>query len=223
MKILALADDEYGRRIVDWIGKNSPDDWEIATLGLDVDLPQIVDYPEEFLPDEIPAADLILFLIQNSRKIELLPSIAKKSGAKAVIVAVDGLWLQPGLMKQIERELEIPSVFARTFCTLVKQGNPLIDEFATHFGMPEFEIEAENGIIKKVTVKRGAPCGCSYFIAENLPGTKVEEAAVKAGMLHHNYPCMASMEFDKVTGDTLLHLSAHNAVNVVERALKKLD
>ena len=221
MKILVLADDEYGRRILNWVRDNGPDDWEFESMSLDVDLPQLIDNPLEFLPDEIPSADLILFLIQNSRKIELLSSIAKKSGAKAAIVAVDGLWLQPGLRRQIEKELSIPFAFPRTFCTLVKQGNPLIDEFARHFGMPEFEIEVEDGIVKKVNVTRNAPCGCSSFIAENLPGTKVEEAAVKAGMLHHNYPCMASMEFDKVTGDTLMHLSAHNTANAIERALKK--
>lgn len=221
MKILALADDEYSRRIVNSIEKNSPDSWDISTLSLDIDLPEIVDNPEEFLPTEIPNADLILFLIQDSRKIELLHLLAKRSGAKAAIVAVDGLWLQPGLRRQIEKELSIPSTFPRTFCTLVEQGNPLIDEFATHFGLPEFEIEVENGIIKKATVTRDAPCGCAHFVAKNLPGTKVGEAAVKAGMLHHNYPCMASMEFDKVTGDTLLHLSAHNTANAIERALKK--
>jgi len=221
MKILALADDEYGNRIVSWIKKNCSATWEISTLSLDVNLPEIVDYPEEFLPAGIPATDLVLFLIQNSRKVELLPAIARKSNAKAVIVAVDGLWLQPVLRRQIEKELEIPAVFARTFCTLVGDGNPLVDEFAQYFGMPEFEINVEDEIIKNVIVKRGAPCGCSHFIAENLLGTKAEDAAVKAGMLHHNYPCMASMEFDKLTGDTLLHFSAHNTAKVVERALKK--
>ena len=223
MKILVLADDEYGRRIVSWIGKNSPDSWDIFTLSLNIDLPDIVDNPEEFLPQEIPDADLILFLIQDSKKIELLPPLAKRSGAKAAIVAVDGLWLQPGLRRQIEGELEIPSAFPRTFCTLVEQGNPLIDEFARHFGLPEFEIEVENGIIKKATVTRDAPCGCASFVAENLPGTKAEDAPIKAGLLNNNYPCMASMEFDSTTGDTLLHFSAHNTANAIERALKKVD
>jgi len=223
MKILALADDEYGNRIVNWVKKNCPDSWELSTLSLDVDLPELIDYPEEFIPAEIPVVDLVLFLIQDSRKIELLPSLARKSNAKAVIVAVDGLWLQPGLRRQIEKELEVPSVFARTFCTLQGNGNPLIDEFAEFFGMPEFEIEVDGTIIKKVTVKRGAPCGCSHFIAEHLPGTRVEDAVTKAGLLHHNYPCMGSMEFDKLTGDTLLHFSAHNAAKAVERALKKYD
>ena len=223
MKILALADDKYGERIISWIEEHGPASWKLSTLSLDIELPDIVDNPEEFLPPEIPDTDLILFLIQNSRKIELLPLLAKRARARAAIVAVDGLWLQPGLRRQIEKELQIPVAFPRTFCTLVKQGNPLIDEFARHFGLPEFEIEIENGIIKNVTVTRDAPCGCASFVAENLPGTKVENAAVKAGMLNQNYPCMASMEFDSTTGDTLLHFSAHNTANAVERALKKLD
>jgi len=222
MKILALADEEYGRRIVNWVTEHGPANWEINTLTLNVDLPDIVDNPEDFLPKEIPDADLILFLIQDSKKIELLPPLARRCGAKAVIVAVDSLWLQPGLRRQIEKELQIPSTFPRVLCTLVEQGNPLIDEFATHFGLPEFEIEVENGIIKKVTVKRDTPCGCATFVAENLPGTKAEDAAIRAGLLNNNYPCMASMEFDKVTGDTLLHFSAHNTANAVERAIKRI-
>ena len=223
MKILTLADDKYGERIVSCMVRNSPDSWDISTLSLNIELPDIVDNPEEFLPLEIPATDLILFLIQDSKKIELLPLLAKKAGAKAAIVAVDGLWLQPGLRRQIEEELQIPSVFARTFCTLVGNGNSLIDEFAAHFGLPEFEIEVEDGIIKNVTVKRDTPCGCASFVAENLVVTKVEDAQIKAGLLNNNYPCMASMEFDSTTGDTLLHFSAHNTANAVERALKKLD
>ncbi|MBU4202270.1 MAG: hypothetical protein KKB85_03885 [Candidatus Altiarchaeota archaeon] len=223
MKILALADDKYGERIVSWITEHGPANWDLSTLTLDIELPDIVDNPGEFLLDEIPNADLILFLIQDSKKIELLSPLVKRAGAKAAIVAVDGLWLQPGLRRQIEGELEIPSAFPRTFCTLVEQGNPLIAEFARHFGLPEFEIEVEAGIIKKATVTRDAPCGCASFVAGNLPGTKAEDAAVKAGMLNQNSPCMASMEFDSTTGDTLLHFSAHNTANAVERALKKLD
>jgi hypothetical protein len=37
----------------------------------------------------------------------------------------------------------------------------------------------------------------------------VDEAEEKAGLLHHHYPCQASMGIDSDYSDTLMHVSGH--------------
>ncbi|TET48866.1 MAG: hypothetical protein E3J64_10410, partial [Anaerolineales bacterium] len=54
-----------------------------------------------------------------------------------------------------------------------------------------------------------ALCGCARCAAESLVGASVDEAAEKAGLLHHHYPCLASMGKDPDFGDTLMHISGH--------------
>jgi hypothetical protein len=44
----------------------------------------------------------------------------------------------------------------------------------------------------------------------------VDEAEHKAGMLHHHYPCLASMNQDADYQDTLMHISGH----LVREAIK---
>jgi hypothetical protein len=47
-------------------------------------------------------------------------------------------------------------------------------------------------------------------VAQGLIGVHVDEAEEKAGLLHHHYPCMASMVKDiDFNMDTLMHASGH--------------
>ena len=68
---------------------------------------------------------------------------------------------------------------------------------------------------------REAPCGNTRYIAERLVGVPVGEAAERAGLLHHYYPCWGGMGVDPVHGThTLLHVAAKMAQQAVERSLK---
>ncbi|MCS6907346.1 MAG: DUF166 family protein, partial [Anaerolineales bacterium] len=44
---------------------------------------------------------------------------------------------------------------------------------------------------------------------QGLVGVAVEEAQEKAGLLHHHYPCLASMGVDSDFSDTLMHVSGN--------------
>jgi hypothetical protein len=64
--------------------------------------------------------------------------------------------------------------------------------------------------ITAVEVKRDAVCGCARFVAEGLIGISVDDAEEKAGLLHHHYPCLASMQkLLDFNHDTLMHASGH--------------
>jgi hypothetical protein len=227
MKILALVQGNYGKRMVEaWQG-HGPAGWEIETLEITSSLPPVMEDAAQFLPPDIPKADLVISLGENAGVAELLPDIVKASGARAVIAAVDNrAWLPPGLAKQLERDFQqmgVDFVFPVTFCALREADaqDPLIKEFARLFGKPEIEIDVENERVKEVRVIRGAPCGSTYFVAEALKGTRVADAEGKSGILHHNYPCLATMNVDWQFHDTLMHRAGSFTKQAVNRALKK--
>ena len=227
MKVLAVVQGNYGKRMAEIWKEYGPEDWEIATLEINSSLPAMMEEPADFLPEDIPQADLVVSLGEHPGVAELLPDIVKAAGAQAVIAPVDNRpWLPPGLAKQVERSLHkmgVAVVFPITFCALQEDdsNHPLIRGFARRFGAPEVEIEVEAEKVKAVRVIRSAPCGSTYFVAEGLRGTKVMDAEEKAGLLHHNYPCLATMNVDWQFNDTLMHRAGYFTKQAVKHALKK--
>ncbi len=230
MRIFAIVQGRYGQRIVENIRAHGPKGWTVESWR-SPDLPAVVDDPERYLPLHVPAADLILALGESPAVAQLIPDIARRAGAQAVIAPVDHLaWLPEGLIRQLQerlRRLGVEAVFPRPFCSLTEDGynlrhqrvayfNPWISEFARYFGRPVFRIRCEDGVVKEVEVERDAACGCARFVAEQLVGVSVDEAVFQAGVLHHHYPCLAGMTMERNLGDTLLHLSGQLMRQAVE-------
>jgi thymidylate synthase len=71
-----------------------------------------------------------------------------------------------------------------------------------------------------VAVERDSACGCAHFVAQGLIGISVEQAEHEAGMLHHHYPCLASMNQDADYDDTLMHVSGHILRVTVKEQIK---
>ena len=224
MKILAIISGEYGKRHVRNIKEHGPDNWEINAWQTPPVFPPFIDDPDEFLPDEMSPADLILSFAEHKGAAELLPEIASKTGAKAVLVAVDDEnWLPRGLDRQLHGWLEnmnVACVTPKPLCSLTDNSygvtrfetadyeNSLVSEFARFFGKPELELEIdeESRTISAASVTRDAVCGCARFAAEGLIGLSVDEAEEKVGLLHHHYPCLASMtKLPHFDHDTLMH------------------
>jgi len=227
MKILAIVQGNYGKRMAEAWQKHSPAQWEVKILEITSSLPTMMEETSEYLPANIPKADLVISLGEHAGVAEFLPAIVKASGARAVIAAVDNrAWLPPGLAKQVEKALQqlgVAMISPITFCTLQEDDaqHPLIREFARAFGVPEIEIAVENNRVEQARVIRSAPCGSTYFVAEALKGTKVQDAEEKSGILHHNYPCLATMNVDWQFRDTLMHRAGYFTKQAVNRALKK--
>ena len=126
MRILAIISGEYGQRHVDNIRAHGPEDWQIEVWRAPAVLPPIVDYPEDHLPDDLPASDLILSFAELKGVAELLPDIARMTGAKAVIAAVDNeAWLPRGLARQLRRwlgDMGVACVTPKPLCSLTEDG-----------------------------------------------------------------------------------------------------
>ena len=237
MRILTLVQGVYGRRITETIRQAAIPEWTVASWTLPTVLPPVIDYPEEYLPAELPAADLLISLGEHPGVAELLPDIVRLCGAEAVLVPIDNqAWLPPGLARQLAgwlAPLGVAAVFPRPFCSLtestynayrrqVTYDSPLVAAFARHFGQPRLEVvfDATGATIAQVQVTRNAPCGCAHHVAAGLAGVAVDDAEQTAGMLHHHYPCLAGMAIDPDYNDTLMHVSGHLLVDEVARQVK---
>ena len=124
MRILAIISGEYGVRHANNIQAHKPEGWSIETWKAPAALPLMIDYPEEFLPESFEPCDLILSFAENKSVAELIPEIAKMTGAKGVIVAVDNeAWLPRGLGNQLRGWLERMDVGCATpkpLCSLTE-------------------------------------------------------------------------------------------------------
>jgi hypothetical protein len=227
MNILAIISGEYGARHVSNIKNTGPSTWIVETWQAPNIFPLVIDYPEDYLPPSLPATDLILSFGEHKGIAELLPDIALMTGAKAVIAGVDNeTWLPRGLARQLRgwlEKMEVACATPKPLCSLTETDfgvtrrqrisylDAYISEFAHFFGKPELELEVdpETRLIVAAKVQRDAVCGCARYVADRLIGISADEAEEKAGLLHHHFPCLASMGKDVDFGDTLMHVSGN--------------
>ena len=219
-RIFILSSGKYGARIVNNIAQRGLASSIVGIHEVPEDLPEFIDNITEFIPENLPEADLIISIGLYGDINMIIPVVAHKTGAKSIIIPIhDPQQIQPGLQREIEGELEGTAVvFPKPFCTLEPVGDKYIDEFAETFGKPELKIEANN-LIKNIEVKRGAPCGSTWFVGDMLVNIPLEEAEFEAGQRYHNYPCLASMNTDPLIGDTLMHIAGYKIKEAVKKEL----
>ncbi len=228
-----MKDQKYGRRIVENIAVRGFPHWIYGVHEFDKVPPASVlldESPEldNYLPDSLPECDLVISLGLPSELQATVPIIVERCKAKAVIIAVDdSSWVPPGLKRQLIDEFErlgVGYAFPKPLCSLEETGDPIIDIFTRHFGKPKLKIELEKGVIRRIEVVRGAPCGSTWYITDKLVGTHInprEKLWKELAKAHHVYPCLASMQIDPEIGDAILHKSQYIIREAVDQALKQ--
>lgn len=231
LRLLVLFQGHYGKRILENVKRSSGESWTVNAWRASSALPLVVDDPLAFLPMHLPRADLVLSLGESPSAAQLVPSIVERTGARAAIAPVDNAsWLPPGLARQLRtqlREIGVTAVFPKPFCSLtehcynvrqheVSYDDPWIAEFARRFGRPVFEIECDEQQVRTVEVERDSACGCAQAVARQLVGVEVQEAVQEAGLLHHHYPCLATMRVDPGLGEPLIQASGDLMRRAVE-------
>jgi hypothetical protein len=198
------------------------------------DLPTFIDEPEEYMPKNIPRADLCIASGLHKDLLLELPRYMKRAEVKGLIVPVEDFVEVPfGLRKQVEErceELSLEIAFAKPFCSLeTHEDRPAISRLVTELkiGRPLLEIStARRGrieVIESATVKRSAPCGSTWYIAKKLIGTETTPEVLRDNVAkaHHSYPCTATMGIDPETKEPILHIGGYIIREAVENAIKK--
>ncbi|MGF7119241.1 DUF166 family protein [Methanobacterium oryzae] len=220
IRIFILTSGNYGSRIINTLAKMGFASSIVRIHEVEENLPEFIDDIEEYIPTNLPEADLILSLGLYGDINMIIPDVAKETGALSIIVPIhDPKQIPIGLQKEIENEVGNKKiVFPKPFCALKPVGDKYIDTFAEVFGKPELEIKADE-LIRNIEVKRGAPCGSTWYVAEKLENVPVDDAEFEAGGRYHNYPCLASMSVDPQIGDTILHLAGYKIKEAVKKEL----
>ena len=124
MKVLALVTGDYGHRHVQNMERHLLAGWQIATWQTPTRLPIVLDYYDEWLPNSLDPADLILSLAELPGVAELIPDLAKLCGAKAVIAPIDSqAWLPFGLARQLREwlvRIDVACVTPMPFCAFTE-------------------------------------------------------------------------------------------------------
>jgi hypothetical protein len=225
LRVCSITQGQWGERIADNLHSFCPPYWKLSRWKAPSALPLIIDDAADYLPPALPRADLVLALGDTPAVAQLIPDVARLTGAAAVIAPIDrNESLPPGLARQLRGWLErlgVAVVFPKPFCSLTettynlppiveKYDNAIIRQFAQHFGRPRLTVSVDpTQHISLALVNRDSACGCARFVAHGLGDATVAEAEHQAGMLHHHYPCLASMNQDPDYQDTLMHVSGH--------------
>ena len=196
-------------------------------------MPDFIENAEDFLPKQIPEADIAIAINLHPDVLAVLPE-KLKGKVKALVVPVEEpRWCSSGLAKQMKEkcdELEIEFAAPKPFCNLrEEEEHPTINKMIREMGIgyPVFEIEILEEGNAYVRVLRSEPCGCAYYIGIKL--RSFDFTLVRAGEMrelwnviaeaHHSFPCTASMERDNEYNETLLHIAGYIARHAVDKAL----
>jgi hypothetical protein len=213
---------KYGRRIIENMEKNS--DLHISSFELSESLPDFIEDPQEFIAALIPdkkvlSSDLVIAYALHPDLAPEIIRLAGKSGARAVIIAggmsrAGGEGELTSLSLKYDMRIEVHEIC----CEIEKCGNAVVDEFASCYGKPQVKIITKDGLISKVEVLRGAPCGSTQHMAKGLVGSSVKDAPARAGLLVQQYPCRAQRG---IRGG--IHKAAELHKITVEKALRDIN
>lgn len=190
-------------------------------------LPAIIDEPGGLLPEAPPESDLMIAIGLHPDILGAIPDLALKAKAKAVIAPIENRrWCPQGLKRQLEdtlNEMGVENAFPKPFCSLEETGKPVIDSFIRRYkiGKPLLEVNVAKNLITDAQVLRSAPCGSTWYVAQQIKWTRISDVEETVAVAHHAFPCTASMDVDPEIGEPILHVAGYAIRRAVEAAIKR--
>ncbi len=188
-KIRGIA--EYGKEL-----------FNILRFDIDGPLPGVLDDTSEYLPETL-TADIVLDYLTHPDLSTDLSALCKRLN---IPVVASRKKIRNGWTK-------VPPI-----CCALKAHEEL-GRYGEMFGAPALDVTVEEGVVKKVRVSRGAPCGATWKAAARIEGLPVSEASVRYG-LETQFFCKADPSgWDPINGKSPVHLAAELHEAVLEKGI----
>ena len=170
-----------------------------ATFNITEPLPEFIDEPGQFIPDDFDA-DLVLCFIKHPDLGHYLADLCQQKGIPMVASGC-----------KIEN-----AITPFTCCGLGKTDK--LGAYGEQFGVPEFEVGVTDGRITALTVKRGASCGATWEVTDTVIGMTLDEALPTIAR-EVQYLCIANPSaFDPISGHSALHYAGEVHIAALKKA-----
>jgi len=196
------------------------------TVAVPSVMPQYLDDPADYLPEKLPAHDVLIAINVHEEILLELPRLVGQAGGQAIVVPRENPdWTSPWVRDELAKRCSaggLEAVFPKPFCSLAPDpGHPVVNRMIEDLkiGRPKVKITVADGVITGVEVLRSAPCGDTYYVAKNLPGKPAAEAETWAFKYWASYPCLGGMAFDPEYNDMLQHVAGHILLEAVREGL----
>ncbi|BHH82839.1 DUF166 family (seleno)protein DfsP [Desulforhopalus sp. 52FAK] len=205
-RIIVFQQKESGRKKIEGLSKYGAEYFDLTIVDIDDELPLVLDDTSDYLPKSLDC-DLVLdFLTHN----DLSTDLAELCQKLELPVVGSGKKL-PGK----------GAITPPTCCGLPRLEG--LGHYGDHFGAPEFSVESEDGIITKVDVIRGAPCGATWEVAKRLVGHPVDDAGRKAGLDTQFYCYAEPGRWDPIYGKSPVHFAGKIHDKQMQKAISILE
>ena len=205
-RLIVFQQKESGKLKIEGLEKYGSEYFDMTIVDIDDELPLVLDDTSDYLPEELDC-DLVLdFLKHNDLSTDLATLCLKM---KIPII---------GSGKKLPGK---GAITPPTCCGLPRLEG--LGHYGKYFGAPEFSVETEDGIITKVEVIRGAPCGATWEVAKRLVGHPVDDAGRKAGLDTQFYCYADPSGWDPIYGKSPVHFAGKIHDKQMQKAISIIE
>lgn len=184
---------KYGHRLIETVREHS--DFSIVTVDLPEFVPVFIEEPDEYLEalnfdKHVFSAEIIITYSLHPDLTSAIAKLAAEAGVRSLIVPGGPSRASVPELKKISEVSGMDIEVDEICCSL--EPNDFNRPFAELFGSPILKVKTKDGKIADVKVIKGAPCGSTWYMAEEIVGTEIKDAPPKAGLLIQHYPCRAT-------------------------------
>ncbi len=224
MNVGVIERGKYGSRLIDTIKRHS--NFDVSSIIVQKELPPLIDDPESYIKEKeewiFKDSDLIISFALHPDLTIYIAELCVKHDAELLIPGEEALWYadRSVLIREIGNT-KVTFAFPRTMCTLGDKKSHALGEYSKLFGIPMFKCEVRDDKVVSCEATRSAPCGASYFVAEEIVGSFVDEAPCKAALLAQYYPCRAPRGYNYLANEVEgIHVAAEIHKKAMEKAIR---
>lgn len=180
--------------------------FSLTVISIDEELPTLIDDTSQYLDPDFEA-DLVLDYLTHP---DLSHDLSVLCNQKNIPVVASG-------KKNKGRLTHAPVIC----CALPK--NESLGNYGRQFGSPVYKVTLAGGIIERIEVLKGAPCGATWDAARKIEGMDAGEAHIRMG-LETQFFCKANPAgWDVMYGKSPVHFAGELHSAALVKAIKQAE